>query len=42
MVIEEGKLLQGFEGLDVGDRVRAELFGTDVEQGFIDFARTGK
>ena len=35
----EGKLLQGFEGLDVGDRVRVQLIGTDVERGFIDFAR---
>ena len=35
----EGKLMRGFEGLDVGDRVRAELIGTDVERGFIDFAR---
>ena len=23
-----GKLIRGFEGLDVGDRVRAELIGT--------------
>jgi len=37
----EGKLLGGFEGLDVGDRVRVELIGTDVERGFIDFARPG-
>jgi VacB/RNase II family 3'-5' exoribonuclease len=37
----EGKLIRGFEGLDVGDRVRVELIGTDVERGFIDFARTG-
>jgi exoribonuclease-2 len=37
----EGKLIQGFEGLDVGDRVRVELIGTDVERGFIDFGRTG-
>lgn len=35
----EGKLIQGFEGLDIGDRVRVELIGTDVERGFIDFAR---
>jgi len=27
----EGKLMRGFEGLDVGDRVRVELIGTDVE-----------
>jgi len=38
----EGKLIQGFEGLDVGDRVRVELIGTDVERGFIDFARAGR
>jgi exoribonuclease-2 len=37
----EGKLIRGFEGLDVGDRVRVELIGTDVERGFIDFARAG-
>jgi len=37
----EGKLLRGFEGLDVGDRVRVQLIGTDVERGFIDFARAG-
>ncbi len=37
----EGKLLRGFEGLDVGDRVRVELIGTDVERGFIDFSRAG-
>jgi VacB/RNase II family 3'-5' exoribonuclease len=37
----EGKLIRGFEGLDVGDRVRVELIGTDVERGFIDFARSG-
>ena len=29
------------EGLDAGDRVRIELIGTDVERGFIDFARAG-
>ncbi len=35
----EGRVVQGFEGLDVGDRVRVELIDTNVEQGFIDFAR---
>ncbi len=35
----EGKLVHGFDGLDVGDRVRVELIRTDVERGFIDFAR---
>jgi exoribonuclease-2 len=36
----EGKLVRGFEGLDVGDRVRVELIGTNVERGYIDFAGT--
>ncbi|HEY7064353.1 MAG TPA: RNB domain-containing ribonuclease [Chloroflexota bacterium] len=35
----EGKLVQGEGGLDVGDRVRVRLLHTDVERGFIDFAR---
>jgi VacB/RNase II family 3'-5' exoribonuclease len=35
----EGKVVRGFEGLDVGDRVRVELVHTDVQRGFIDFAR---
>jgi len=37
----EGKLVHGFDGLDIGDRVRVELIRTDVERGFIDFARRG-
>ena len=35
----EGKVVRGFEGLDVGDHVRVELVHTDVARGFIDFAR---
>ena len=35
----EGKVVRGVEGLDVADRVRVELVRTDVERGFIDFAR---
>ena len=35
----EGKVVKGFVGLDVGDRVRVQLLHTDVERGFIDFAR---
>jgi exoribonuclease-2 len=38
----EQKLIQGFEGLDAADRARVELIGTDVERGFIDFARAGR
>jgi ribonuclease R len=36
----EGKLEQGTEGLDVGDRLQVRLVHTDVERGFIDFVRT--
>ncbi|MES1209708.1 MAG: RNB domain-containing ribonuclease, partial [Pseudomonadota bacterium] len=35
----EGRLLRGFEGLDVGDRVTVVLEHTDPERGFIDFSR---
>jgi exoribonuclease R len=35
----EGKIERGFEGLDVGDRVRVRLIGTNPERGFIDFER---
>jgi exoribonuclease-2 len=34
----EGRVVDGFEGLDVGDRVRVELVRTNIERGFIDFA----
>jgi exoribonuclease-2 len=33
----EGKLVHGFEGMDVGNRVRVQLIHTDVNLGFIDF-----
>ena len=36
--VAEGRLVRGFEKLDVGDRVRVELVRTDVARGFIDFA----
>ncbi len=36
----EGKVVRGFEGMDVGARVRVELVRTDVERGFIDFKRS--
>jgi exoribonuclease-2 len=35
----EGKLVQGFEGVDVGDRVRVQLIRVDIEKGFIDFRK---
>lgn len=34
----EGRVERGFQGLDVGDRVRLRLLSTDAERGFIDFA----
>ena len=34
----EGRVVRGFEGLDVGDRVLVELVRADVARGFIDFA----
>jgi exoribonuclease R len=35
----EGRVMHGFEHLDVGDRLRVRLVSTDVERGFIDFVR---
>ncbi len=35
----EGLLAQGAQGLDVGDKLRVKLIRTDVQNGFIDFAR---
>ena len=37
----EGRVVRGFEGLDVGDAARVELLRADVTHGFIDFARVG-
>ncbi|MBV9623169.1 MAG: RNB domain-containing ribonuclease [Acidobacteria bacterium] len=35
----EGLLAQGYEGADVGDKVRVKLTRTDVQRGYIDFVR---
>jgi VacB/RNase II family 3'-5' exoribonuclease len=35
----EGKLVSGFEGVEVGHRLRVQLLHTDVERGFIDFKK---
>jgi len=35
----EGLLAQGQQGLDIGDRLRVKLIRTDVQHGYIDFAR---
>ncbi len=37
--LAEGRVVQGFEGLDVGDQVRVQLKHTDMQRGFIDFVR---
>jgi exoribonuclease-2 len=35
----EGKLTEGTQGVDVGERLRVRLVRADVERGFIDFSR---
>jgi len=35
----EGKLISGFDGVDVGNKIRVELTSVDVQQGFIDFKK---
>lgn len=37
----EGKLVSGFEGLDVGEQLRVQLIDINVEQGYIDFKKVG-
>ncbi len=37
----EGRVVRGFEGADVGERIRVQLLSVNVERGFIDFAREG-
>ena len=37
----EGKLVEGFHGVDVGHRIRVQLIDTDLESGFIDFTKVG-
>jgi exoribonuclease-2 len=38
----EGRVVAGSRGLEVADRVRVRLVGTDVERGFIDFVRADR
>jgi VacB/RNase II family 3'-5' exoribonuclease len=35
----EGKLIKGFDNLEVGDKIRVKLVHIDIEKGFIDFVR---
>ena len=37
--LAEGKLVKGFQDLDVGDALRVQLTHADIERGFIDFVR---
>jgi ribonuclease R len=37
----EGMLKTGYQGVDVGDRIRVQLLSVDIEQGFIDFGKIG-
>lgn len=37
----EGRVVRGFEGLDVGDKLRVKLVAVDAAQSFIDFERVG-
>jgi exoribonuclease R len=37
----EGRLMRGFEGVDVGDRKHVRLIAVDVERGYIDFRKVG-
>lgn len=38
----EGKVVHGWEGLDIGERTNVKLVSVNVEKGFIDFVRTGR
>jgi VacB/RNase II family 3'-5' exoribonuclease len=38
----EGKVVRGYKDLDVGAHVVVELVDTDIERGFVDFARAKK
>ena len=35
----EGRLLHGYEGVDVGNRLKVRLIHVDVDKGFIDFEK---
>lgn len=37
----EGRVVRGFEGVDVGDRIQVQLSAVDVERGYIDFRKVG-
>jgi VacB/RNase II family 3'-5' exoribonuclease len=38
----EGKLVNGYKGLEVGHKLRVKLVGVEIESGFIDFEKAGE
>ena len=38
----EGKVVHGWEGLDIGERTNVKLVSVNVEKGYIDFVRSGR
>lgn len=37
----DGRVVRGFEGMDVGDRIHVQVAAVDVERGYIDFSKAG-
>jgi len=37
----DGRVVRGFEGVDVGDRIHVQLTAVDIERGYIDFRKVG-
>jgi exoribonuclease-2 len=37
----EGRVVRGFKGVDVGDRIQVQLIAVDVERGYLDFRQVG-
>ena len=37
----DGRVVRGFQGADVGDRIRVQLMSVNVERGYIDFEKIG-
>src|SRR5208283_2263923 len=37
----EGRVVYGFKGLDVGNRIRVQLASVNVDRGYIDFRKVG-
>jgi exoribonuclease-2 len=35
----EGRIVHGFEGIDVGNQIHVQLISVDVDRGYIDFRK---